>query len=135
LALASGRLEPRSGVCAVHDRLAPEDLGAIQSRAHWIGAGTDVAARLRGVGDAGLDRAVLVIEQLEDLAHASTVDDLLVERLDGLLDQGATVTIGPRSPDATSPDRLLSSALRHPHRLPALSLPRSTDAAPEGARV
>ena len=135
LALVAGRLEPRSGVFAVHDRLAPEDLGAIQSRAHWIGAGPDVAARLRGVGDAGPDRAVLVIEQLEDLAHASTVDDLLVERLDGLLDQGATVIIGSRSPEATSAERLLSSALRDPQRLSALSLQRSTDSAPEGALV
>src|SRR5690625_1989366 len=116
-------------------RRAAEGLGAIQSRAHRIGAGTDVAARLRGVGDVGLDRAVLVIEQLEDLAHASTVDDLLVERLDGLLDQGATVIIGSRSPEATSAERLLSSALRDPQRLSALSLQRSTDSAPEGALV
>jgi len=135
LALAAGRLRPVSGVVAVHDRLAPDDLGAIQSRAYWIGAGVDVAERLRGVGGAGLERAVLVIEQLEDLAHASTVDELLVERLEGLLDQGATVVIGSRSPEATSAERLLAGTLRDPQRLSALSLQRSTDSAPEGALV
>src|SRR5699024_6671689 len=135
LALVAGRLEPRSGVFAVHDRLAPEAPGAIQSGAHWIAAGTDVAARLRGVGDAGVDRAVPVMEQLGALAPAPTVADLLVERLDGLLDQCATVIIGSRSPEATSAERLLSSALRDPQRLSALSLQRSTDSAPAGALV
>src|SRR5699024_1942048 len=103
--------------------------------AHWIGAGTDGAASLRGVGDAGLDRAVLVIEQREGLAHASTGDHLLVERLDGLLEQGARAVIGSGCAAATSARRRRSSAPRDPERRSALSRQRSTDSAPEGALV
>ena len=135
LALAAGRLEPSSGIFAVHDRLAPDDLGAIQSRVHWVSAQTDVADRLREISGSGVRRAVIVIEQLEDLAHASTVDDMFVERLDELLEKGATLIVGSRSPDPTSAERRLTGAMRAPQRLSALSVQRSTAAAPEGALV
>src|SRR5699024_6506730 len=69
LALAAGRLAPTSGILAVHDRLAPDDLAAIQGRAHWIPAGADVSSRLAGIGGRGIGRTVVVIEQIEDLAH------------------------------------------------------------------
>src|SRR5690606_6095853 len=86
LALAAGRLSPTSGILAVHDRLAPDDLGAVQGRAHWIGAGAPVARRLVDIDGRHVDQAVIIIEQLEDLAHAAaTVNDTLVERLDALL--------------------------------------------------
>src|SRR5699024_7392012 len=94
LALAAGRLRPASGVVAVHDRLAPDDLAAIQSRAQWIGAGERVAERLAAIGGRGLDRTVVVIEHLGDLAHAAATDDMLLGRLDALLDAGATLIVG-----------------------------------------
>ena len=134
LALAAGRLEPDSGLLAVHDRLAPDDLGAIQGRAHWIPAGADVAARLREIPGRRLSTAVIVVERLEDLAHSATsIDDTLVERLDALLESGATLVVGSRRPDVSDAERLLRDSLRDPRRLSALAVQRSTASVPEGA--
>ncbi len=134
LALAAGRLAPTSGILAVHDRLAPDDLAAIQGRAHWIPAGADVSSRLAGIGGRGIGRTVVVIEQIEDLAHAATVtDDALVERLDALLAEGVTVIVGSRSERAVDAERHLHGSLRDPRRLLALSVQRSTASVPEGA--
>ncbi|APX31911.1 RND transporter [Brachybacterium sp. P6-10-X1] len=136
LALAGGRLEPDSGLLAVHDRLAPDDLGAIQGRAHWLPAGADVPARLREIPDRHLGRAVVVIERLEDLVHgATTTDDTLIQRLDALLAAGATLVVGSRAAGATEAERHLQAALRDPRRLLALAVQRSTASAPEGAHV
>jgi len=136
LALVAGRLAPSSGILAVHDRLAPDDLAAIQGRAHWIGTGAPVARRLAEIGGHGLDRAVIVIEQIEDLAHAAAVnDDTLVERLDALLAEGATVIVGSRSAAPVDAERHLQSSLRDPRRLLALSVQRSTASTLEGARA
>ncbi len=125
LALAAGRHRPSSGILAVHDRLAPDDLGAIPGRAHWIGAGEQVAARLARIGDRGLDRAVVVIEQIGDLAHAAALDDTLVERLDALLAAGTTVIVGSRSEQPVYAERHLHAHLRSPDRLLALAVHRS----------
>src|SRR5690606_38419445 len=38
LAAVAGRSRPLDGLVAVGDRLSPEDIGALQSRTHWIGA-------------------------------------------------------------------------------------------------
>lgn len=133
LALAGGRLAPAEGVLAVHDRLAPDDLGAIQARTHWIGAGAPVAARLAEIDGHGLDRAVIVVEQLADLAHAALEDEDLVERLDALLAEGVTVLVGSRAAGPVDAERHLHATLRDPRRLQALSLQRSTAATLEGA--
>lgn len=136
LALAAGRLSPTSGILAVHDRLAPDDLGTIQGRSHWIPAGSQVAQRLAEIGGHGLDRAVIVIEQIEDLAHAATVsDDTLIERLDALLAAGATIVVGSRSAAPLDAERHLQRTLREPDRLLALSVQRSTASLSEGAPV
>lgn len=136
LALAAGRLSPTSGILAVHDRLAPDDLGTIQGRSHWIPAGSRVAQRLAEIGGHGLDRAVIVIEQIEDLAHAATVsDDTLIERLDALLAAGATIVVGSRSAAPLDAERHLQRTLREPDRLLALSVQRSTASLTEGALV
>ncbi|MGP9536980.1 MMPL family transporter [Brachybacterium sp. AOP43-C2-M15] len=136
LALVAGRLTPSSGILAVHDRLAPDDLGAIQGRAHWIGAGAPVARRLAEIDGHGLERAVVVIEQIEDLAHAAaSVDDTLVERLDALLEHGATVIVGSRADHPLDAERRLHRTLRDPRRLLALSVQRSAASTPEGALV
>ncbi|ACU85400.1 predicted RND superfamily drug exporter [Brachybacterium faecium DSM 4810] len=135
LALCAGRLTPRSGVLAVHDRLAPDDLGAIQARSHWIGTGARVSRRLAEIGGHGLGTSVIVIEQIEDLAHAATGDDMLVERLDALLAKGATLVVGSRSAVPIDAERHLASTLRDPRRLLALSVQRSTAPALEGARA
>ncbi|MEE1651158.1 MMPL family transporter [Brachybacterium sp. J144] len=125
LALAAGRVAPVSGILAAHDRLAPDDLGTIQSRAQWIGAGEDVAGRLRRIEGHGVSRCVIVIEQLADLAHAAEVrDDTLVERLDALLAAGATVVVGSRSAAPTDAERRLRATLREPDRLLALDVRR-----------
>ncbi|PCC37843.1 RND transporter [Brachybacterium alimentarium] len=134
LALAAGRLAPSSGVLAVHDRLAPDDLGAIQGRAHWIPTGSDVAARLRDVPGRGLDTAVIFIERLEDLVHGATaLDDTLVERLDALLEKGATVVVGSRTTSVSEAEHHLQGTLRDPRRLLALAVQRSTASVSEGA--
>src|SRR5699024_3274899 len=135
LALAAGRLRPASGVVAVHDRLAPDDLAAIQSRAQWIGAGERVAERLAAIGGRGLDRTVVVIEHIGDLAHAAATDDMLIERLDALLEAGATLIVGSRKPHPIDAERHLHSALRAPDRLRALSVQRSTASTLEGAHA
>nr|WP_245354549.1 MMPL family transporter [Brachybacterium sacelli] len=136
LALAGGRLEPVSGLLAVHDRLAPDDLAAIQGRAHWLPAGTDVPARLREIPGRHLGTAVIVVERLEDLVHgATTSDDTLIERLDALLATGATLVVGSRSAGATEAERHLQGTLRDPRRLLALAVQRSTASAPEGAHL
>ena len=135
LALAAGRLRPVSGVVAVHDRLAPDDLAAIQARAQWIGAEERVAERLAAIGGRGLDRTVIVIEHIGDLAHAAATDDMLIERLDALLEAGATVIVGSRKPHPIDAERHLHSALRAPDRLRALSVQRSTASTLEGAHA
>ncbi|WP_394216305.1 MMPL family transporter [Brachybacterium vulturis] len=135
LALAAGRHRPTSGVLAVHDRLAPDDVAAIQARTHWIGAGEQVSERLAGLSEHGLDRAVVVIEQIGDLAHAAATDDTLVERLDALLEAGATVIVGSRKDHPIDAERHLHGALRVPDRLLALSVQRSTASTLEGAHA
>jgi RND superfamily putative drug exporter len=134
LGLAAGRVAPTSGVLAVHDRLSPDDIGAVQGRAHWIGAGAPVARRLAEIDGRGVERAVIVIEQLGDLAHAaSSVDDTLIERLDALLAKGATGIVGSRSASPAEAERILHERLRDPRRLLALSVQRSAAATSEGA--
>ena len=136
LGLAAGRVAPTSGVLAVHDRLSPDDIGAVQGRAHWIGAGAPVARRLAEIDGRGVERAVIVIEQLEDLSHAAaSVDDTLIERLDALLAKGATVIVGSRSASPADAERVLHERLRDPRRLLALSVQRSAAATHEGAHA
>ncbi|MGO2585816.1 MAG: hypothetical protein ACTH9F_10780, partial [Brachybacterium tyrofermentans] len=73
-------------------------------------------------------------ERLEDLAHSATsIDDTLVERLDALLESGATLVVGSRRPDVSDAERLLRDSLRDPRRLSALAVQRSTASVPEGA--
>ncbi|ASK64554.1 RND transporter [Brachybacterium avium] len=135
LALAAGRHRPTSGVLAVHDRLAPDDIATIQGRTYWIGAGEKVSQRLAAISGRGLDRAVVIIEQIGDLAHAAATDDMLVERLDALLGAGATVIVGSRKDHPIDAERRLHGALRSPDRLLALSVQRSTAATLEGAHA
>ncbi|ATG52007.1 RND transporter [Brachybacterium vulturis] len=135
LALAAGRHRPRSGILAVHDRLAPDDVAAIQGRTHWIGAGEQVSERLAGLSEHGLDRTVVVIEQIGDLAHAAASDDMLIARLDALLEAGATVIVGSRKDHPIDAERRLHGALRAPDRLLALSVQRSTASTLEGAHA
>ena len=134
LALSAGRVTPSSGILAVHDRLAPDDLAAIQGRTHWIGAGAQVADRLAEIDGHALSRTVVVIERIEDLAHAAVhADDTLVERLDALLEKGATLIVGSRAETPVDAERHLHGRLRDPRRLLALSVQRSTASTLEGA--
>ncbi|MFL0457665.1 MMPL family transporter [Brachybacterium paraconglomeratum] len=134
LGLVAGRVAPVSGVLAVHDRLSPDDIGAVQAQAHWIGADASVARRLEQIDGRRVGRSVIVIEELEDLAHAAvSVDDTLVERLDALLAHGATIVVGSRAEHATDAERRLHATLRDPRRMLALSVQRSTAQTPEGA--
>lgn len=134
LGLVAGRVAPVSGVLAVHDRLSPDDIGAVQAQAHWIGADAPVARRLEQIDGRRVGRSVIVIEELEDLAHAAvSVDDTLVERLDALLARGATIVVGSRAEHATDAERRLHATLRDPRRMLALSVQRSTAQTPEGA--
>lgn len=134
LSLVAGRLSPTEGIVALHDRLLPQDTGAVQGRTHWIGPRTDVTARLRDVTGKDLAHRVVVIEQIEDLAHAATVtEDHTIQLLDELLERGVTVVIGSRSEHALDAERHLQESLQDPTRLTALALHRSP--APEGALV
>ena len=134
LGLVAGRVAPVSGVLAVHDRLSPDDIGAVQAQAHWIGADASVARRLEQIDGRRVGRSVIVIEELEDLAHAAvSVDDTLVERIDALLARGATIVVGSRAEHATDAERRLHATLRDPRRMLALSVQRSTAQTPEGA--
>ncbi|OFT66047.1 RND transporter [Brachybacterium sp. HMSC06H03] len=134
LGLVAGRVAPVSGVLAVHDRLSPDDIGAVQAQVHWIGADAPVARRLEQIDGRRVGRSVIVIEELEDLAHAAvSVDDTLVERLDALLARGATIVVGSRAEHATDAERRLHATLRDPRRMLALSVQRSTAQTPEGA--
>ena len=136
LALAAGRLVPAAGIFAAHDRLAPDDLGTIQARTHWITAGSDVESRLSAIRSHGLDRAVIVVEQLEDLAHAADrAESFLVEVIDDRLAHGATIVVGSRFDHPVEAERLLIEAMRSPERYSALSIQRSPATAPEGALV
>ncbi|MBB5831468.1 MMPL family transporter [Brachybacterium aquaticum] len=133
LALVAGRLTPAAGILAVHDRLAPDDLGAIQARSPWIPAGTDVAARLAEIDVRSARRGLIVIESLADLTHAArTVDDTLVERIDALLEAGATLVVGSRADDPVEAERDLHRTLRDPRRLLALSVHRAAEPDPSG---
>ncbi|WP_262423683.1 hypothetical protein [Brachybacterium sp. Z12] len=77
---------------------------------------------------------MIVLEQIEDLAHAATVsDDTLIERLDAMLEKGATVIVGSRAQNPVDAERHLARSLRDPRRLLALSVQRSTASTPEGA--
>lgn len=134
LSLVAGRLSPSEGIVALHDRLLPQDTGAVQGRAHWIGPRTDVTARLRDVTGRDLDHRVVVIEQIEDLAHAATLtEDHTIQLIDDLLERGVTVVVGSRSEHALDAERHLRESLQDPTRLTALALHRSP--APEGALV
>ncbi|WP_114854773.1 MMPL family transporter [Brachybacterium sp. YJGR34] len=134
LALAAGRLTPSAGILAVHDRLAPDDLGAVQSRAHWLAADRDTAAALARIDRRRAGTAVIIIERIDDLAPiASSAEDETLGRLDELLEAGATVVVGSRSETPTDIEQALMHRLREPGRLLALSVQRSTDSAPEGA--
>ena len=134
LGLVAGRVSPASGILAVHDRLSPDDLGAVQARAHWIPADAPVARRLGEIDGRSADRAVIVIEELEDLVHAAAaIDDTLVERIDALLARRATIVVGSRAEHATDAERRLAATLRDPRRMLALAVQRSTAQTPEGA--
>ncbi|WP_246955275.1 MMPL family transporter [Brachybacterium sp. Marseille-Q7125] len=136
LALAGGRLQPTSGILAVHDRIAPDDLPAMQARVHWIGAGAPVARRLAALPARNLGRELIIIEDLADLAHAAAAeDDALVERLDALLAAGATIIVGSRVEGTSPAEQHLHRTLRDPRRLTALTLQRSPDHSREGALV
>jgi RND superfamily putative drug exporter len=135
LDLVSGRLKPTSGILAVHDRLAPDDLGAIQAGAYRIEDGEDVAARLDDIHvGRRTPHELIVIEDMGDLAHAVTVTDGgAVTHLEELLEAGATVIIGSRSPaDAglSATERHVVEALRDPSRHLALRVQRATPPAP-----
>ncbi|HJG52831.1 MAG TPA: MMPL family transporter, partial [Brachybacterium faecium] len=60
LGLVAGRVAPVSGVLAVHDRLSPDDIGAVQAQAHWIGADAPVARRLEQIDGRRVGRCVIV---------------------------------------------------------------------------
>ncbi|MBE9404603.1 MMPL family transporter [Brachybacterium sp. Marseille-Q2903] len=134
LSLIGGRIKPTEGVVALNDRLLPQDTGVIQARTHWIPTGADVSSRLEDVTGRDLARRMVVVEQIEDLAHAATVSgDRTVAQLDALLERGVTVVVGSRSEQALDAERHLRASLQDPTRLTALALHRSP--APEGALV
>lgn len=96
--------------------------------------GSDVTAQLLDVTGRDLNRRIVVIERIEDLAHAATLtEDRTVDLLDDLLQRGVTVVVGSRSEQALDAERHLREALSDPTRLTALALHRSP--APEGALV
>lgn len=132
LDLVSGRLAPLTGILAVHDRLAPDDLSAIQSRAHRIGAGEDVTARLQQIAARGRSGQLIVIEDVGDLAHAVTVTDGGIgAQLEELLEGGATIITGSRAAaalGATQTEQHVIDALPDPSRHIALRLERAGDA-------
>ncbi|WP_259359916.1 MMPL family transporter [Brachybacterium sp. NBEC-018] len=123
LALAAGRAVPSTGVLAVHDRLAPDDLGAIQSRVHHLAAGADVASRLGEVSGRHLDQRLVVLEDATDLERALDRDpDAVAARIDALLDAGVTILVGAEGEDAVPLEHRLHDMLRDPRRLLALTV-------------
>lgn len=135
LELVSGRLKPTSGIFAVHDRLAPDDLGAIQARVNRIDDGEDVAARVEQIHvGRRTPSELVVIEDMGDLAHAVTVSEgETVSRLEDLMEAGATVVVGSRTPaDAgtSATERHVVDALRDPSRHLALRVQRAVPTVP-----
>ncbi|MGY5764524.1 MMPL family transporter [Brachybacterium sp. DNPG3] len=134
LELASGRLQPISGLLALHDSLAPDDLGAMQAQVHRIGEGEDMIARITGierVERAGTGRdvhAVVVIDDAADLARPAVLAAGAVDRLEGLLRDGAAVIVGsPGDDDAATAEieRAIIDRLDDPARCIALRVERS----------
>lgn len=132
LAAAAGRVQPRSGILAVHDSLAPDDLGAIQARVHLISEGDDLPRRLARIGRLPrrrLARELVVIEDLamlfsQDLGHGASPREL-VGQLEDALERGATVILGARSDEPTHEEHELAELLRDPSRHIALAVHRA----------
>lgn len=133
LALAAGRAVPIEGILAVHDRLAPDDLGAIQARTHRVPAGSDAAERLHDIAASPVAGRMIVIDRLEDLGEAVETDPALLGILDAILEEGATLVVGSDTEDPTATERALAAGMHDPSRLIALDVHRSTTDAPEGA--
>ena len=141
LALASGRMVPTSGILAMHDSLAPDDLGTIQSRVHVISEDDDVPrriARLARLTRARAARQIVVIDDLATLfsqgnaAGAAAPD--LISALEDQLERGLTVIIGSESDEPTAEEHDLAGLLRDPSRHIALAVHRSAPVT-EGATV
>ncbi|PWH05718.1 RND transporter [Brachybacterium endophyticum] len=141
LDLVSGRLAPRSGILAVHDRLAPDDLGAIQSRVHRIGPGEDILGRIREIHGRGSGQQLVVIDQITDLAHAADLTaGEAVHRLEELMRGGTAVIAGSRVDsglEASQAEQRVIDALEDPDRHIALRVHRapSSAAVVEGAHA
>jgi RND superfamily putative drug exporter len=137
LELVSGRLEPLSGVFAVHDKLAPDDLGTIQARVNRIGPDEDVAARILQLREKHADREIVVIDDVADLAHATErTGGETVARLEDLMERGLTVVVASASRADSGPtqsEQHVIDALRDPSRHIALRVDSDSTSAPESS--
>jgi RND superfamily putative drug exporter len=141
LDLVSGRIAPSSGVFAVHDRLAPDDLSAIQARVHRIGAGEDMIGRIRSIHGRRASQEIVVIDEITDLAHASDLTDGdVVHRLEALMREGTAVIAASRVDSGLGPsqaEQRVIDALEDPDRHIALRVHRGASSASvvEGAHA
>jgi len=119
LALASGRLRPRDGMIAVHDRLVPDEIGSVQSRTHLLLTGSDVAARLRAVPARAVADRTIVIERAVDLEAAGAETVALLE---SMLRRGATAVVGDVGADDDRAGDRIDRLLEAPERLVTLEL-------------
>ncbi|GAB2543715.1 MMPL family transporter [Brachybacterium huguangmaarense] len=128
LGVLAGRLHPDDGIVAVHDRLVPDEAGALQARTHLVAAGSDVAARLGAIGEGSVADRTLVIERAEDLADAGQG---AISRLETLLRHGATAVVGDPGIGGETFAGALRDALEVPDRLVRIDV--HADAASDGA--
>ncbi|MDO5662274.1 MAG: MMPL family transporter [Brachybacterium sp.] len=126
LALVSGRTRPLQGTIAVHDRLIPEDIGAVQGRTHVIAAGEDIGARLRGISDRSVPDRTVLIESVTDLADAG--EDAL-RLLESMLRRGATAVIGCAEGREADAESEIIDALEDPEILTVLTVDRLREGA------
>ncbi len=126
LALVSGRLRPRDGMIAVHDRLIPDEIGSVQSRTHLLLSGSDVAARLRGIPERAVADRTIVIERAVDLEAAGAET---VSLLESMLRRGATAVVGDIGADDDRAGDRINRLLEAPERLVTLELAAPTPAA------
>ena len=137
LAAIAGRLAPSDGVLAVYDRLAADQLTALQARVYRLPSGGDLVRELRRIPAGRVSGRVVLIPSVEELAEAGPE---AVAEIESMLRREATVVVGSKGAEssgshaahseqtASRAERRIADMLEDPSRMIAFSLPLSPHA-------
>lgn len=128
-AALSGRLAPTDGVLAVGDRLAADQLGAVQARVHRVAEGADITRVLSAVPEEALAGRLVLLPSLSALAEAGPE---AISQLESMLRRDATVIVGAAFESVCEAERIVARSLEDPSRMIAVHLNDLTETA-EGA--